>query len=319
MRSQHSVYYTHTMSRHARRLQYAAKPTPLPASAYGVGWHITAANVGLASLGIDGTALPLYTGPSKPASGTVITDVQFDSGLDLSNGSIRIERCLFRPTSVGQGMPLVTTTDYNTFVPVPAPVVIKDCDFDGTLLSQFSAAWCTAFMGIADLSNNYIHHFGSGIANMGTGSQFDCIVEHNYVWDLVSWGNPATDGNHCDAYTVRDFTNTVVADRQLTVRNNRFDCTTTNATGAFFIQGYADLIANLTASNNYLEGLGYQMILEYHNNGYTNIRATNNRFSGTGYGAGYITGGEGYAFQQENYLYDANAPDGKGAPVVFTL
>lgn len=305
------------MSRFAHRLRYARKQTSSSGGGYGVGWTITTANVGLASLGINGANLPLYTGPEKPASGTILTNLRFESGLDLSNGNITIERCLFRPTSVGQGMPLVTTTDYNTFIPVPQPITIKDCDFDGTLLSDYSAAMSSGFGGIANMINNYIHHFGSGIGMLGTGLLHSSLIEHNYVRDLVSYGDPATTGNHCDAYTVRDFPNRDVPTRQLIVRNNRFDCTTDNATGAFFVQAYADEIDNLTAEGNLLEGDGYQLALEWHNSGYSNVKAINNRMTGTGYGAGYVTGGSGWTVQSENYIYNASNTDGKGTPVIF--
>lgn len=305
------------MGRFAHRLQYASKPPAQQGGGYGVGWTITAANVGLTSLGINGASLPLYTGPDKPASGTTISNVRINGGLDLSAGNITVQRCLFQPTSAGQGMPLVTTTDYNTFIDVPTPVTIRDCDFDGTLLTTFSAAWCTGFMGVANMINNYIHHFGSGIGMLGTGLLHDALIEHNYVTDLVSYGDPATTGNHCDAYTIRDFPNRTVPTRQLIVRNNRFDCNTANGTGAFFVQAYADEIDNMTAQGNLLEGSGYQLILEWHNNGYSNVKAINNRMTGTGFGAGYVTGGPGWTVQQENYLYNAGNQDGKGAPVSF--
>ena len=129
---------------------------------------------------------------------------------------------------------------------------------------------------------------------------------------MIGYGNPATDGNHSDAFTIRDFAGT---NRQAIIRNNRFDCDSVNATGALFLQPYAGKINNVIIDGNLLEGNGYQLALEQHNNGYTNVKATNNRFSGTGYGATYRTGGEGWTQWTANHLYTATATNGIGKTV----
>ena len=301
------------MGRFATRLKLAVN-TNLAGS--DVGWTITTQNVGLASLGIIGTSLPLYTGSGRPANGTVISDRHITDPLDLSLGNITIERCLIRPTAVGQGLPVLTTNDNNTFVPVPATVTIRDCDIDGSLLDAFSSAMSTGFIGIGNLINNYIHGFGSGIALFNAGTQFDSLIERNYVRGLTAWGDPATTGNHSDAFTIRDFTNSVNPARQAIIRNNRFDCDSPNATGAFFIQTYAGNINNVLVEGNLLEGGGYQLVLEEHSgNTYSNMSSINNRMSATGYGPGYVSGGPGWAMQSENYRYVPGNPDGKGLPV----
>lgn len=306
------------MSLFARRLQSASVVSSQQAGGYGVGWTITTSNVGLASLGINGSNLPLYTGPSEVPAGTTISDMRIDSPmLVLSAGNITIQRCLIQPTSVAGRLPSVTTTNYNTFVPVPNPVTIKDCDIDGTLLSDENAAWATGFLGIGSVINCYIHHFGTGINFMGTGVLHSALVEHNYVTDLVGWGNPATTGNHSDGFTIRDFDTSTTPTRTCVVRNNRIDCDSPNATGAYFIQAWAGHIGHSDIENNLLEGNGYQLILEANGHGYSNMNAINNRMTGTGFGAGYVTGGPGWTVQQENYLYNAGNQDGKGAPVSF--
>ena len=68
----------------------------------------------------------------------------------------------------------------------------------------------------------------------------------------------------------------------------------------------------MTIEGNLLEGLGWQLGLEENTSGYDNMRAMNNRFSGTGFGTTYRTGGPGWAQWQENYVYSASAVDGKG-------
>jgi hypothetical protein len=85
------------------------------------------------------------------------------------------------------------------------------------------------------------------------------LVERNYITKLRAWGDPAADGNHSDAFTVRDFKD--APGRQLLVRNNRFDRNSGNDTDAFFIQTYSGDFANVTAEGNLLEGGGYQLVL----------------------------------------------------------
>lgn len=302
-------------------------PRPTPATAPrsptsglpqdpGPGWALTAESVGLAPLGLSCASLPAYDGPSKPARGTAISDRLVLEALDLSAGGITIERSCLRPTDIGQGLPVLTTKDNNlTFQPGADLVTIRDSEIDGSALSQKAAALSTGFIGIADLQRNYVHHLGSGLALMTTGTSLDALVEQNYVTDLISWGDPATDGNHSDAFTVRDFSNAHRSGRQAVVRNNRFDCDSPSATGAFFVQTYAGPIDNLLIEGNLLEGGGYQVGLEAKNFGYSNIRATNNRLSGTGYGSVYTTGGSGFTQWQDNYRYDPAGIEARGEAV----
>lgn len=281
-----------------------------------MGWQVTASNIGLAGLGIDGNSLPLYNGSNVVPAGTVIEGRRITSSLELYQGSITIRRCLIRPTSAGQGMPLITTSNYNV-EPVgvtPATVTIEDCEIDGTELSDFSAAWCTGFMGVANLYRNYIHHFGSGVGFMPTGMQLDAVVENNYITDLVSWGNGATNGNHCDGFTIRDFSNAARPTRSMMVRNNRFDCNTENASGACFLQAYSGTINNVTIQGNLLEGNSYNLVLENLNSSYSNMRCINNRFNVQGYGPHYYYG-PGWTQWSENYRNNPANPENKGASV----
>jgi hypothetical protein len=213
-------------------------------------------------------------------------------------------------------MPVLTTTDNNvTFRPGSDLVTIRDSEINGSLLSQEMAALSTGFIGIANLQRNYVHHLGSGIALMNVGSSLDSVVERNYVTDLLGWGDPATSGNHSDAFTIRDFSDAERADRQVVVRNNRFDCDSPNATGAFFIQAYAGRIDNVLIEGNLLEGRGYQMALESKTYGYSNVKAIDNRFSGTGFGPVYVTGGSGFSQWENNYRYSATSPDSRGSVI----
>ena len=210
----------------------------------------------------------------------------------------------------------MTTTDNNDdYLPGDDLVIIRDSEITGTLLSQESAAYSTGFIGIATLQRNYVHHFGSGLALFHAGTRLNSLIENNYVTDMLGYGDPATTGNHSDAFTIRDFTDEAKSDRTATIRNNRFDCDSPNATGAFFIQAYAGRIDNVTIEGNLLEGNGYQLALEAKNSGYSNVSAINNRFSGTGFGPVYAIGGSGFARWENNYRYSPSGADARGSVI----
>jgi hypothetical protein len=292
-----------------------ATPTPTPAGTL-MGWQIDATKVGLAPLGLTCTSLPPYTGPSKPAHGTLISGKLISNEMDLSAGGITIERSCVRPATVGRGTPVLNTTDNNvTFLPGADLVTIRDSEIDGSLLSDEAASLTAGFHGVGTIQRNYVHHFGSGLALISTGPNLDALYEQNYVTDLIAYGNPATTGNHSDAFTIRDFPNTQRANRQAIIRNNRFDCDSANCTGAFYIQAYEDNVNNVWAEGNLLEGTGYQLPVVAKPYTYSNLHINNNRFTGTGYGPGYVDGGPGFSEWTENYLYDATKLDGKGAVV----
>ncbi len=290
----------------------APTPSTPPAGSSSAGWTVNENTVGLAPHGLSCESLPAYTGSSTVPRGTTISGKRVTTNLDVSAGGITIERSCIQPSRAWRGLPIVSTQNNQTFTVAPEKVVIRDSELDGSLLDQESAAWATGVMGNADVISTYIHGFGSGIAIMNSGRQLDVLIERNYVTDLIAWGNAATTGNHTDGFTIRDFSAAERADRQLVVRNNRFGSDSGNDTGAFFIQAYSGRIDNVTVEGNLLEGKGYQLALESKNYGYSNVRAMNNRFTGTGFGPAYVTGGSGWQQWQDNYIYSASAADGKG-------
>lgn len=297
----------------------ATTTTTTPPAGALLGWQITADNVGLKPHGLTCADLPAYTGPSRPAAGTTISGQRITGAVYLTAGNIVVEKSCFQPTAIARGIAIVNTadSDLGKLTPGPGPVTIRDSEFDGSKLDAATAAWATGFIGVADLQRNYFHDLGSGAALMRTGTSQNTLVEGNYVTALRAWGNPATDGNHNDAFTIRDFDVTGNANRTATVRNNRFDCDGGNDTGAFFIQTYSGAIGNVTITGNLLEGGGYQLALEEKNYPYSNMRALNNRMSGTGWGAGYVSRGEGWREQSDNHIYDPTKTDGKGRAVNF--
>jgi hypothetical protein len=280
------------------------------------GWKVTASNTGLAPFGLSCSSLPVYTGSTKPAAGSVISQKRILTSLNLSAGDITIEKSCVQPTTAGQGLPLLGTMDYNNFSITPRTVTIRDSEIDGSLLGSRLSALVTGFIGIADLQNNYIHDVGSGIGIMNAGPKLSGVIEGNYVTKLRAWGDPRTDGNHSDGFTVRDFS--AAAGRQLIVRNNRFDCNSGNDTGALFIQTYSGNIDNVVIEGNLLEGATYQLVLGAgYGHHYSNMSAINNRMSGTGYGAGYVADGPGWSSQSGNAINDPSQPDNRGRAVTF--
>jgi hypothetical protein len=300
------------------------EPAPSPTPSPGYGWTLTATNVGLGPLGLTCASLPAYTGGSQIPAGARIANVRFTQQADLSNGDIVIERSCFQPTGGTQNA-VATTTRFsacsNSGCPVIAQqkVVIRDSEFDGSLLPVSTGASMSAFWGVADLQRNYIHHFGSGIALYNVGNQLSALVEHNYVHKMLSYGNPATTGNHSDAFTIRDFPTSANPNRTAVIRNNRFNTDTANATGSFFVQDtWSSGLSNVTATGNLLEGNGYEMAGEKRNAPTNNNRATNNRFMGSsdgGYGACYTSGGFVWAEWRDNFLYHPTNANNAGAAV----
>lgn len=299
-----------------------AEPDPTTSPSFG--WELTAENSGLAPYGLTCDGLAPYDGPSKPAAGTVISERRIESSLDLSNGDIVIERSCIRPTSVGRGLPVISTTDFNSCGDngcrvTQSMVTVRDSEIDGSRVSQEGIAYSCAFQGVGTLLRNHMHDTGSGICFLGTGRTLDAIAEGNYVHDLRAFGDAGTTGSHNASLTIRDFDTRDTPSRRLTVRNNRLDCDSGNDSGAVFIQAWAGFIDQVLLEGNLLEGNGYQLVLEANEAGYgRNMGAVNNRFSGTGYGPGYVDARDldhRWTTWRDNALHDPDAPEHRGAPV----
>lgn len=283
-----------------------------------MGWELTPTNVGLAPHGLDCDTLPVYTGTDTPVAGTVISEKRINTNLFVYKGPITITKSCIKPTSNG---PHGLISTWDTLCPhpqcVPEPtgqVTITDSEIDGSLMSNQAVAYSAAFMGVGILERNYIHDTGSGIAFYNTGTINTASAINNYVHRMRAYGNAATTGSHNETATIRDYSTSGNPNRQLVIRGNHFNIDSGNDSGALFIQAYAGPINNVTVQNNYMLGNSYQLVLEAHNAGYgNNMRSINNRFSGTGYGVGYTTGGSGWAVWTDNHIYNAGNADGKGA------
>ncbi|MGH3694118.1 MAG: hypothetical protein ACRDRX_09085 [Pseudonocardiaceae bacterium] len=273
-------------------------------------------------MGLSCDQLPLYTGGYRVPAGTTIREKRIETTLELSAGNITVERSCIRPKEVGRGLPLVSTTnpdrcDATRCEPPPAPATLRDCEIDGSAVDNFNIAFSLGFGGIGSVERCYIHDVGSGIAVYGEDTPFDAFLVGNYITRLRAWGDAATTGSHNDGLTVRSFPG---SNRQAVIKNNRVIASSGNDTGALFIQPNAASIDNVLVEGNLLGGNGYQLGLEAAN-GFVygrSMRAVDNRFSGTGFGPGYVSskGLEyGWSEWRDNYIDDPTKPDNRGRAV----
>lgn len=300
---------------------------PAPAGRQGElkGWELNESNAGLAGVGLSCAELPRYTGDEKVPAGATITGKRIETTLDLSAGNITVERSCIRPRAVSRGLPLVSTADYNRCdangcAPPPAPVTLRDCEIDGSLVDNFTVAYSLGFGGIGSVERCYIHDVGSGIGVNGRGTPFDTFIAGNYITRLRAWGQSGGTGSHNDGLTVREFPTSTKPDRQAVIKNNRVNASSGNDTGALFIQPNDAPIDNVLVAGNLLEGNGYQLGLEAAN-GFTygrSMRAVDNRFSGTDYGPAYVDSkglGYGWSEWQDNHINDPAKSDNRGQPI----
>lgn len=289
-------------------------PTPSPAPSNGGlrGWNLTEANTGLAGAGVDRNSLPVYTGASTPAAGTVIRLVKITTPLFLHKGNITLDRVWFQPTNTsGQGS-LIFTYDPSFSTPGAGPVTIMDSDLDGSKVTNSMVYTDAMVRGTANLYRNNIFGSGSGIAIFGTPVMPNVIVENNYVHDLRGgmFGTPLQQ-SHNESATIRAFNG-----NSLNFKDNRLISKTGSDSGALFIQAWAGPINNLLVEGNLFETSGWCVPLEANQSGYgNNMRARNNRFVKGGYGPAYVTGGSGWAEWAENFIDDPAKEDRKGASV----
>lgn len=299
-------------------------PPDASTTSLGRGWTLSPARVGLPPFGLKCADLPEYqqSGNTVPA-GTTIYRQRITGWLDLSLGNVTISQSCIQPKPGYVGLGSTSLTTWNSQRELQGPIIIKDSEYDGSLLSDHDKAYIGFFSGVASLYRNYVHDSGSGISTYGSDERtgVDVTVQNNYIDHLIAYGDPGGSGNHQSAYTVRDFDTSSRANRQLLVTDNFFNCDGANATGAFFIQPNGDSVSNLTASGNLLAGNGYQLILEddqgrFPGVTYHNMRAVNNRMLNTEYGPALVAGsGEGWAQWDQNFTYNSSAVDGKGTLV----
>jgi hypothetical protein len=294
-----------------------------------MGWQLTSSNIGLAPHGLNCDTMPLYTGPNKPAAGTTVTGWRIEKFIDMSAGNVTLDKVCVRPRTQGINGALVTTTvrDGNGGccyygLPPGTTATVKDSEIDGSLISAGNIAQANGFDGAGNLSRNYIHDTGSGIAFRETGTAMSFVVENNYVHRLRHAGEA-----HHDGATVRDFVKNSTNTRTLVWRNNRFDSRNDSGaweTAAFVLQPTWSCcgVHNVRLEGNLLEGKAYNLTLEQHNGGHSGAQSVNNRFwqpagcdSRSCYGSSSVTGSPGWAVWSNNFKYDPTKLNAQGVVV----
>lgn len=275
------------------------------------GWQLNEANTGLAGAGVDRNSLPVYTGPSTPAAGTVIRLVKVTTPLYLHNGNITLDRVWVQPTTSNGLGSLIFTYDPSSGGASPSsPVTILDSDIDGSSITDPRVYVDCAVLGSANIYRNNIFGMGNGICIHNAPASSNVTVERNYVHDLrggMVGGSPSGSV----AAGIRSFNGS-----SLTFRDNRLVAKNGWETGAFFIQARMGFINNVLIEGNLLETSNYGLILEANNSGYgTNMRTRDNRFVRGGYGPAYVIGGPGWTDWINNYLFDVAQPEAKGSAI----
>jgi hypothetical protein len=283
------------------------------------GWELDETNTGLAGAGVDKNSLPIYNGTvyygvcHMPPAGTTISLKKIVYPIILKNGNITLDRCWIQPTvTLTSGGLILTFDSFGLGSPAPSKSCIRDCDIDGSLVTDYHIYYSAAIAGGGyHLLWCNIHGMGSGIVVHSTGQAFNCLIQNNYVHDLRASGGAYND--HHEAATIRGFDGT-----SLLWRNNRLASRTGWDSAAFFIQANQHITC-ATLTGNLFDTIGYNdLVLEYNAGGYDNaMAATNNRFLYTiGYGGpGYVSGGPGWAQWTENYYDNPANPDHKGAAI----
>jgi len=299
-------------------VKFGTSTTPPPGELYG--WQLTSTNTGLAPHGLSCASLPVYTGPTKPAAGTVISQKRITVEIDASNGNITIDKSCIQSTTASSGFGLVNTFNPNTSpeTAAPAMVTVTDSEFDGSAAPLADAAGACGFRGGGTVLRSYFHNIGNGVCYTVTGLQLDIKAEGNYVTALTGYGDPATTGTHNEAMTVRGFDTSQNPNRRAVVRNNRFNCAEpANCSGAFFIQTFDAAIDQLTVEGNLLEGDNYRLTLSLNGNSFgTHLYATNNRFTyNAQYGPANADSGVSWTTWSENYFNDPTKTGNKGTAI----
>lgn len=279
-----------------------------------MGWSIDETNVGLAPFGLSCASLPLYAGSMTPAAGTTISQKRIVGELNASAGNITIEKSCFQPAANSGSLKGILNTQIcggNDCWTPNSGTIVRDSEFDASLMTAQATAGTCAMVGMATLERNYMHGMGSGICYFGTGTDGSAVAKNNYVTGLRSYG-----ASHNEAATVRDFVKNVSDTRTVKFIGNRLFCDG-NVTATLFLQPTWSDIHNVWVQDNYLEGGGYNL---YSSGGQTgahigNAHATNNRFRSTGWGPAVVDGVEGWVEWSENYVYAPGNPGAKGAAI----
>ena len=265
------------------------------------GWQLTATNTGLAGVGVNRNSLPVFTGTIT--SGMTVSNVKITGGVDLTNlSNVTLDRVWLQPVGANRALMLGPGT------------VVKDSDIDGASMPAGERWGISSGTGSGTTGNYTIQRVQ--ITNVSIGMWLDSAtssstgtVTDTYIHNLIS-----TNGAHLDGFTRRGGTG------PLTILRSRIaadysDGGGSHATGSVFLQNtWGGQIGGITVQDTYLEGNGFNMVLENKGAG-TSFGANNVRVRPTEYAAVSTTGSINFTQWENVYTYDANAANNAGAPI----
>jgi hypothetical protein len=279
------------------------------------GWQVTAANTGLARLGIDGNSLTTYTGASKPAANTTISLMKITyPELICSNGGITIDRCYFVPASSSNRGSILYGYDpdfgsASTGSTQLGSVTVQDCDFDASALTGDANLWgLCAVRGAITLLRTKMIGMGTGLGYFGSDHVSSDLVER-----CITSGLRAGGASHNEGGTVRGFTGT-----SLIIRKNYWLCdSATNQTAGFFLQTLQSDIQNCLLEDNFISATSnWDVQQDRHGDTtktFSNLQVNNNRFANLSTGTWARDVGAPAPCPvidvwTNNYVYDAASP-----------
>ena len=279
------------------------------------GWGYTAgqaqARTGIARLGLTASDMTLYTGSEYVLAGATLNRKIFTFPVNLRAGGITITESLFRPT-IADGWNIIMSTNWDTWTAPPNRNIIQDCEITGEALTTENQSHLLGVDGLADVIGCDIHHVGSGIGiRASSPTTYETNITSNVVRDLISFGDPGGSGNHCDGFTIREYSPGV--GRHVYVRKNWVDCETANASGSMFLQANGE-IRDITFEYNLFDGGGWNFTLGDDASTYDRIYVNDNRFNPTGYGTA-VRSGAAPTLWTNNYVLSSVPPNYAGAVV----
>jgi hypothetical protein len=279
------------------------------------GWTLTPDQIGLVGKRIDKNSLPVYDGPvvngvyHEPPRDTIIYRNKILYPVSMKNGNIKIIECWAPLSLTIAKSSLFCGYDFNTNNPAPYPSSIIDTEIDGSTCDINTMAYTVAVRGMVNLSRVYIHHVGDGFGIFDYGESCDITVEDVYVSDILGVGTGSS-GSHNESATIRGFKG-----RGLIIQRCHLESKSGHDSAAMFIQPWQTSIANVVIKDSYLETLKQWVVyLEMNSGGYSNMGLINNRMkveSGNTYIG--VADGPGFSTRHDNYIYDPNQPDCRGA------
>ena len=133
----------------------------------------------------------------------------------------------------------------------------------------------TGIIGSGTFIGNNIYGVENGISTDTSSSQLGCDIENNYIHNLIAVGSPHYDPIQIDGNT-----------SGCLVQHNTLINVNSSASGGVMMDNASGSLANITVTNNLIEGGGFSIYDDGHfnANAITGISITNNHLGGAAYG-----------------------------------